>query len=34
MLRDFFRGCITIHILHHAVQEPIYSLAMRVCRKG
>jgi PadR family transcriptional regulator PadR len=28
MLRDFFLGFITIHILHHAAQEPIYGLAM------
>lgn len=28
MLRDFFLGFIRIHILHHAVEEPIYGLAM------
>ena len=28
MLCDFFLGFIKIHILHHAVQQPIYGLAM------
>ena len=28
MLRDFFLGFITIHILHHAAQEPVYGLAL------
>ncbi len=26
MLRDFFLGFIKIHILHHAVKEPVYGL--------
>jgi DNA-binding PadR family transcriptional regulator len=28
MLRAFFLGFMQIHILHHAVQEPIYGAAM------
>lgn len=28
MICDFFLGFVKIHILHHAAQEPIYSLAM------
>ena len=28
MLRAFFLGFIQIHILHHAVQEPIFGAAM------
>jgi PadR family transcriptional regulator PadR len=30
MLRAFFLGFIQIHILHHAIQEPIYGSAMIV----
>lgn len=26
MVRDFFLGFIKIHILHHAVKEPVYGL--------
>lgn len=25
MIRDFFRGFIKIHILHHAAEEPVYG---------
>lgn len=28
MLRDFFLGCIKLHILHHAGQEPVYGAAL------
>src|SRR5450755_4006758 len=28
MLRAFFLGFIQIHILHHAIREPIYGAAM------
>ncbi len=28
MLRAFFLGFIQIHLLHHAVQEPIFGAAM------
>lgn len=28
MFRDFFLGFVKVHILHHAVQAPIYGLAM------
>ena len=28
MLRAFFLGFMQIHILHHAVQEPIFGAAM------
>lgn len=28
MLRDFFLGFIKVHILHHAMQEPIYGVAI------
>ena len=28
MLRDFFLGFITIHVLHHAAHEPLYGAAM------
>lgn len=28
MVRAFFLGFIQIHILHHAVQEPIFGAAM------
>jgi len=28
MFRDFFLGFIRIHLLHHAVVEPIYGVAM------
>lgn len=28
MIRDFFLGFIRIHVLHHAVREPVYGLAM------
>ena len=26
MLRDFFLGFIKIHILHHAIKEPVYGM--------
>lgn len=28
MLREFFRGFVKIHILHHAEEGPIYGLQM------
>jgi PadR family transcriptional regulator, regulatory protein PadR len=28
MLRDFFLGFVKIHILHHALQAPVYGLAI------
>jgi PadR family transcriptional regulator PadR len=28
MWRDFFIGFVKLHILHHAVREPIYGLAV------
>ncbi|HLH21781.1 MAG TPA: PadR family transcriptional regulator [Chloroflexota bacterium] len=28
MLRDFFLGFVKIHILHHAVQAPVYGVAL------
>jgi len=34
MLRDFFRGFIKVHILHHASQGPIYGLEMAAELRG
>lgn len=28
MIRDFFLGFIRVHVLYHAVHQPIYGLAM------
>ena len=28
MLRDFFLGFIKIHILHHAIKEPVYGMCL------
>ena len=28
MLRDFFLGCVKLHILHHAGKEPVYGAAL------
>ena len=28
MVRDFFLGFIKIHLLHHAVEHPVYGLGM------
>ena len=36
MLRDFFLGFIKIHILHHAIKEPVYGMWLieELCRHG